>query len=133
MICLLVAIYPFMFLVAFVPFYIFELSNPISRNDALEIISTERVKLNIDSGVQINLVLSDEPACYTEWVEPGGPFTITVYKNNIPKNGIEHEMFHIKRILKTKASPPIGFISYFYLEEPLAMVYDRLNIKLLVN
>lgn len=127
------AIYPYVLFLVFFPFYVFDFSH-ISHSDALRIIYSERVKLNIEQKAVINLVLSDKRESHVTWDNLDGPFTIKVYKNDIKEEIIRHELFHIKRIQDAGARGMshsfVAFIRYTYIEEPLAIIYGYLGIKL---
>ena len=92
------------------------------------IMETEREILGIPDEVDILLIrTSEKHRCRTEWENPR-EFTVTISADSVVKNNIQHEMYHISRVNGDHFR--YGLIAYFYVEEPLAIIYASFGIRL---
>ena len=135
-----VLLYPFL-LIFFValPLEIWDASYiPLSEQAANKVLEHERQALGISSDVPINLILVDEKfIVVTNWTKTGQEtsFEIRISRDHVFQNSIQHEMCHVARILRKGFPPEENWIKqhwfrYFYVEEPLAIVYEYFGFDL---
>ncbi len=111
---------------------------PLSEQAANKVLEHERQALGISSDVPINLVLVGERfEAGTRWhkTDQGTSFEIRISRDRVSQNTIQHEMYHVARILRCGFPPEENWIKqhwfkYFYIEESLAIVYETFGFDL---
>lgn len=96
-----------------------------------KIITDERKKLYLKKDITITLVLVQKKyVSHIKWSPDNtNEFTMEFSSDVIKASSVYHEMYHICRVYKQRA-PKIGAISYFLIEEPLAIIYGNTGINL---
>ena len=109
----------------------------LSEQAANQLLEYERQALGISSDVPINLILVDEKfIVVTNWTKTGQgtSFEIRISRNHVIQNYIQHEMYHVARILRSHIPVEENRLKfmfrYFYIEESLAIVYDNFGFDI---
>lgn len=136
----LALLYPFL-LISFValPLEIWHAYDiPLSEQASIKVLEYERQALGISSDVPLNLVLVEERGqANTSWARTNQLiyFTIKITRDSTSQNTIQHEMYHVARILRCDIQAERNWLKkhwfrYLYVEEPLAIVYEYFGFDL---
>ena len=134
LLALLAITYPFLFLlfISLRARIVNEFRIPLSRSEAAVVLVEVRESLGISQDVTIVLDLVPETKCRTEWSNDNlRKLKVIIESHMVTRYLIEHVMYHISRIRSERDigvfESPLG---YFYVEEPLAITYAVLGIRL---
>jgi len=105
---------------------------PLTPAQAMVVLQEQRASLGISDDVTIMLMPVSALISRTEWDTRNlREFKITITEHLISRNVIEHEMYHISRVrLGHEMGMNSNLMGYIYIEEPLAIIYTTLGIRL---